>query len=78
MMDVKRLDGGLAAWTREGYANEASPSIPADADCIDYLFFVHDRHAGNREAMRQYLAWETGLIAQLDEQEKASFKIAAR
>jgi rhodanese-related sulfurtransferase len=77
MKDVKRLDGGFAAWTRAGYATEASPSIPADADCIDYLFFVHDRHAGNREAMRQYLAWETGLVAQLDEQERAAFKISA-
>ena len=77
MKDVKRLDGGLAAWTRAGYATEASPSVPADADCIDYLFFVHDRHAGNREAMRQYLAWETGLVAQLDEQERASFRISA-
>jgi hypothetical protein len=27
--------------------------------------------------MRQYLAWETGLMAQLDEQDKASFRIEA-
>ena len=27
--------------------------------------------------MRQYLAWETGLIAQLDEQDKALFKVGA-
>jgi rhodanese-related sulfurtransferase len=77
MKNVKRLDGGLSAWTRAGYATEASPSVPADADCIDHLFFVHDRHAGNREAMRQYLAWETGLIAQLDEQERAAFRIGS-
>jgi hypothetical protein len=25
--------------------------------------------------MKQYLAWETGLIAQLDEQERAAFRI---
>ena len=73
--DVKLLDGGLGAWIRAGYATESSPTVPADAECIDYLFFVHDRHAGNREAMRQYLAWETGLIAQLDAQEIASFRI---
>jgi rhodanese-related sulfurtransferase len=75
--DVKLLDGGLSAWTRAGYPTESSPADPPDAECIDYLFFVHDRHAGNREAMKQYLAWETGLIAQLDEQDKASFRIAA-
>ena len=75
--DVKRLDGGLAAWTQAGYATEATPDSPSDAECIDHLFFVHDRHAGNKAAMRQYLAWETGLMAQLDEQDKASFRIGA-
>ncbi len=73
--DIKLLAGGLAAWTKAGYATEASPEVPPDSECIDYLFFVHDRHDGNREAMKQYLAWETGLMAQLDEQDKASFHI---
>jgi rhodanese-related sulfurtransferase len=75
--NVKLLDGGMAAWTRAGFPTDASPADPPDVECIDYLFFVHDRHGGNREAMRQYLAWETGLIAQLDEQERATFKVAA-
>ena len=75
--NVKLLEGGLATWTRAGYTLDASPATPPDAECIDYLFFVHDRHTGNREAMRQYLAWETGLIKQLDEQDKAGFKIGA-
>jgi rhodanese-related sulfurtransferase len=75
--DVRLLEGGLAAWERAGYPVEASPAVPSDAECIDYLFFVHDRHAGNREAMKQYLAWETGLLAQLDGQDRASFRIAA-
>lgn len=74
---IKLLEGGLTTWTKAGYELEASPDDPPDAECIDYLFFVHDRHAGNREAMRQYLAWETGLIKQLDEQDKASFKVGA-
>lgn len=45
----------------------------ADAACIDFLFFVHDRHAGNKDAARRYLAWETGLIAQMNAAETASF-----
>ena len=49
--------------------------LPADKDCIDFLFFVHDRHDGNKEAARQYLAWETYLIAQLDPQELQSFRL---
>jgi hypothetical protein len=27
--------------------------------------------------MRQYLAWETGLIAQVDEQDRRAFRIGA-
>ena len=73
--EVKLLAGGLAGWIKAGYPTEASPGIPADAQCIDYLFFVHDRHAGNEEAMRQYLAWETGLLGQLDAQDRAAFRI---
>lgn len=75
--DIRLLAGGLKAWSAAGHATEASPDTPPDAECIDYLFFVHDRHAGNREAMKQYLAWETGLMAQLDAQDKASFKLGA-
>jgi len=75
--DVKRLDSGIAAWTKAGYATVATPDSPADAECIDHLFFVHDRHAGNKAAMRQYLAWETGLMAQLDEQDRKAFRVGA-
>jgi rhodanese-related sulfurtransferase len=76
--DVKLLDGGPAAWIAAGYPTATSPEIPPDSDCIDYLFFVHDRHAGNHAAMKQYLAWETGLIAQLDEQDRKLFRVGAR
>ena len=75
LKDVKLLDGALAAWNREGYPTKSSPATPPDAECIDYLFFVHDRHAGKRESMRQYLAWETNLVNQLDGQERASFRV---
>jgi rhodanese-related sulfurtransferase len=73
--DVKLLAGGREGWAQAGYSTEASPGSPADAECIDYLFFVHDRHAGNPEAMRQYLAWETGLLGQLDGQDRTAFRI---
>jgi rhodanese-related sulfurtransferase len=76
--NVKLLEGGLAAWTNAGHSLESSPAVPADAECIDYLFFVHDRHLGNREAMKQYLAWETGLIAQLDEQDRGAFQVGMK
>lgn len=53
----------------------STPTTPTDIECIDYLFFVHDRHDGNKEAAKRYLEWETGLIAQLDEQERNLFSI---
>jgi rhodanese-related sulfurtransferase len=74
--DIRRLAGGLADWRNAGLPIAATPEQPADADCIDFPFFVHSRHEGDAEAARQYLAWETGLLAQLDEQERGTFRIA--
>lgn len=71
------LQGGMPAWLAAGQPEQATPDSPADADCIDYLFFVHDRHDGNKDAARRYLAWETGLVAQLDAQERAGFRLPA-
>jgi hypothetical protein len=49
--------------------------VPPDSVCIDFLFFTARRHDNDAEAARQYLAWETGLLAQLDEQERGVFRI---
>lgn len=61
-------------WQNAGLNVVATPDNPPDADCIDFLFFVHDRHDGNKQAARQYLAWETNLINQMDDQEKATYR----
>jgi rhodanese-related sulfurtransferase len=74
---IALLEGGFAAWQAAGLAVESTPDSPPDADCIDYLFFVHDRHDGNKEAARRYLAWETQLLAQLDEDELGSYRLTA-
>ena len=68
------LGGGPREWTAAGLPVAASPTVPVDADCIDYLFFVHDRHDGNLDAARGYLAWETGLMAQMDAQETGALR----
>ena len=70
------LEGGLAAWQSAGQPIAVSPDHPADGECIDFLFFVHDRHDGNLDSARRYLEWETGLIAQLDPEEQQSFRLA--
>jgi len=69
------LAGGMQAWQQAGLPTQASPDCPSDDACIDYLFFVHDRHDGNKDAARQYLAWETGLVSQLDELERGAFRL---
>ncbi|WP_313624725.1 rhodanese-like domain-containing protein [Achromobacter sp.] len=72
--DVKMNTGTPESWSAHGIALESTPAEPADADCIDYLFFVHDRHDGNKAAARQYLAWETNLVKQIDERERAAYR----
>lgn len=62
-------------WKSEGLSMVATPETPADQECIDYLFFVHDRHDGNKAAARQYLAWEMNLLAQIDDQERNSYRL---
>lgn len=66
------------AWLAAGLVLEATPALPADEDCIDFLFFVHDRHDGNKQAARDYLAWETHLVSQLDAQEKKSYRLRSQ
>jgi hypothetical protein len=54
---------------------EASPHIPADSECIDFLFFASRRHDGDAEAARQYLAWETTLTGHLGPAEIETFNL---
>jgi rhodanese-related sulfurtransferase len=72
--DVRVLAGDAAIWRAAGLPVAASADDPADADMIDFLFFTSKRHEGSAEAARQYLAWEVGLVDQLDAQERAAFR----
>ncbi|MEM7250879.1 MAG: rhodanese-like domain-containing protein [Pseudomonadota bacterium] len=62
----------IPQWEAAGLDVIRNDGTLPDAECIDYLFFVHDRHSGNLDAARAYLAWETGLIGQLDEDERGA------
>lgn len=68
------IEGGFAAW-RDAGLPLADDTAPADEDSIDFLFFVHDRHDGNLDSSRRYLAWEQALIEQLDADERAAFRV---
>jgi rhodanese-related sulfurtransferase len=79
--DLREAGWHSVAWIRAstladaGWPEESTPQQPRDADAIDYLFFVHDRHEGNLEAARHYLQWETGLIAQCAPDELSVFRL---
>ncbi|POR48583.1 rhodanese-like domain-containing protein [Bosea psychrotolerans] len=76
-VSVHRIAGDAQAWRNAGLALETSPGAPVDAEAIDFLFFVHDRHDGNLDAARRYLAWEMGLLAQLDDAERGEYRLDA-
>ncbi len=75
LLELKGLDLNIQVYELPdpGFPKElktvSTEAMPPDSDCIDFLFFVHDRHDGNKDAARRYLEWETGLIAQLDQDE---------
>lgn len=68
---------GISALVHAGLRTQKESALPDDAERIDYLFFVHDRHEGNLEAARDYLAWETALIGQCTADELAVFRLPA-
>ena len=81
ILELDRFDLNIQVYELEdsGFPKEletiSTQNLPPDEDCIDFLFFVHDRHDGNKDAARRYLEWETGLIAQLDQDEMNLFSI---
>lgn len=72
--DIRLLAGNVVQWRAASLAVVATPDEPADAECIDFLFFTHRRQV-DAEHSRQYLAWEIALVDQLDEDERAAFRI---
>jgi rhodanese-related sulfurtransferase len=74
---VALVDGGIDGWRAAGRPFAASPDDPPDAERIDYIFWNHDRHAGNEDAMRAYLRWETELPAEIARDGLAGFRLQA-
>ncbi|WP_454916448.1 rhodanese-like domain-containing protein [Xanthobacter sediminis] len=73
---IVAVEGGFAAWRAAGLPVAASPAVPPDSERIDYLFWAHDRHQGNVEAMRTYLGWEEQLPAQVATEGGGGFRLA--
>jgi rhodanese-related sulfurtransferase len=75
IVDIRLLDDGIEQRRQASLPVVSTPDEPADAECIDFLFFTHRRLLGDPEHSRQYLAWEVGLVDQLDAAERAAFRI---
>jgi rhodanese-related sulfurtransferase len=81
LLELKESHLSVQVYQLEGsrfpkeFETVSSETQPPDSECTDFLFFVHDRHDGNKDAARRYLEWETGLIAQLDNDEMNLFSI---
>jgi hypothetical protein len=73
---VALVRGSEAAWRDAGIPLEATPDTPPDADRIDTIFWNHDRHDGNPDAMRAYLRWETELPVRVAADGTAGFRVA--
>ena len=74
---VVLVRGGADAWRAAGRPLAASADNPPDSERIDYIFWNHDRHTGNEEAMRAYLQWEVDLPGEIARDGLAGFRLAA-
>ena len=70
---VSVLDGGTAAWTAAGLELVAGDGERIAADVNDVWLRPYDRGASVEDAMREYLAWEIDLVAQLERDGTARF-----
>lgn len=77
---IERLSGNEAAWKSAGFDIVATPNEPADSESVDLLYHVHQRNTpnGSEAAAKAYLAWEIGLVDQLDQQERDSYRLTTR
>ena len=73
--DVALTLGGIDSWRAADMTVEAAGDTPPDAERIDFLFWNHDRHEGNFDAMRAYLRWETELPGRIAADATAPFRV---
>ncbi|QNB06697.1 sulfurtransferase [Herbaspirillum frisingense] len=73
-LQIAILPGGLEAWQAAGLPLAEQPELPSRAQRIDYLFWLHDRHAGNAQASAAYLQWEADLPALVGDAVEAGYR----
>ena len=73
----RRREQALRMGGNERLAKRKAAGVLNARERIDYLFWNHDRHAGNQAAMRAYLLWETELPAEITRDGLTGFRIEA-
>jgi rhodanese-related sulfurtransferase/predicted metal-dependent enzyme (double-stranded beta helix superfamily) len=74
---VTVLAGGTVAWRDAGRSLASGDEHMADA-AVDAWSRPYDHGSGAAEAMRAYLTWETGLLAQIARDGDARFRYIAK
>ena len=75
--EIRVLAGGTLAWRQSGRPLASDPGTPPDEACIDVQLRPYDRTTGVADAMRAYLAWETGLLSQIARDGTVAFGVGA-
>jgi rhodanese-related sulfurtransferase len=70
---VRALAGGTETWRAAGHTLAAGEEHMADAPS-DAWYRPYDRQSGAEAAMQAYLAWETGLLDQIERDGDARFR----
>ncbi len=72
-LEVKVLRGGTDAWRAEGRPLEQGAKQMA-SEPVDVWLKPYERPGGVEDAMESYLAWEVGLVRQIEQDGDADFK----
>jgi hypothetical protein len=73
-LPVRYLDGGNAAWRAAGFSLTKDHPHMAD-DPVDAWLKPYERPDGVRQAMADYLAWETDLVPRIARDGCAKFEV---
>lgn len=65
-VEVYVVTGDVEAWQAAGWELDITPGKLEEAERVDFLFWLHDRHSGNLQSSRDYLAWEASLPDAVD------------
>lgn len=72
--EIQVLEGGTEAWCIAGYKLQVGDEQWADQP-EDVWYKPYDNRSGQEDKMREYLTWEVGLVAQVERDGDARFKV---